>query len=141
MSGHRFKPGRVAVVINERGDLSPVLGDLRVRAGWTCLELDHRAGFHDGYTGKLEARNAKPETKRWGLSMRPGDISVSNAGQAWLDVLGCCLVLVDKDTAAAIGAQEAPKLPPGYRRPAPNRKPPSGPEIACKAPSIGQPGI
>ncbi len=141
MSGHRFNPGRVAVVIHERGDLAPVLAELRVRAGWTCLELDHRAGFHDGYAGKLEARNAKPETKRWGLSMRPGDISVSNAGQAWLDVLGCALVLVDKDTAAAIGAQEAPKLPPGYRRPAPNRKPPSGPEIASTAPSNEQLGI
>ncbi len=122
MAAHN--PGKVAVIIEERSDFAPVLGELRVRAGWSTLEFDDRAGFHQGYTGKLECRSPNPDVKRWGFHIRADDVQVTNAGQTWLDALGVALVLVDKDTAAAIGAVHAPKLPPGYRRPAPNRKTP-----------------
>lgn len=117
-------PGKVAVIIEERSHVAPVLAELRVKAGWTMLEFDDRAGFHQGYTGKLEMQDTNPVSKRWGFHIRADDVQVSNAGQTWMDALGVVLCLLDKKTADAIGAVPAPKLPPGHRRPAPNRKEP-----------------
>ena len=68
-------------------DLVAALKKRRAELRMTCLQLDHRAGFHDGYTAHLENPHAK--SGRNSLRINP-------LAQLWLDALGLELVLKAK---------------------------------------------
>lgn len=73
--------------VRSRDDFVSALRQRRKALGLTCLELDHRAGFHQGYTSHLE----HPE-RRTGR----GSLSLNAMAQIWLEALGLDLVLVEK---------------------------------------------
>lgn len=75
-------------VITSRADMAAVLRQARMNRGMTCLELDHVAGFHDGYTGKLE----HPDTK----SGKRG-LQLSFMAECWIEALGYQLVLIPRE--------------------------------------------
>lgn len=75
---------RKPAVIRSRDDFVGAMRRRRTELGWTCLELDHRAGFHDGYMSHLE----HPE-RRTGR----GSLSLSAMAAIWLQTLGLELVL------------------------------------------------
>ena len=58
-----------------------------LRRRMTCLDLDHKAGFHDGYTAHLENPHAR--SGRNSLRLNP-------MAQLWLDALGLQLMLGPK---------------------------------------------
>ncbi len=85
-----------AYEITNRIDLTRTLADARRARGWTCEELDARAGFSDRYTAKLE----HPDTK----SGRKG-LQLSYMGEVWIKALGYVLALVPAEQAEALRLQ------------------------------------
>ena len=77
--------------IRSQDDLVAALRRRRAELRLTCLQLDHRAGFHDGYTAHLENPHAR--TGRNSLKLNPLAV-------AWLDALRMRLVIVPDDGAA-----------------------------------------
>jgi hypothetical protein len=77
------------VTIRSRDDFVAAMRRRRAELGWTCLELDHRAGFHDGYTSHLE--HPERRTGRGSLTLNP-------MATIWLQTLGLELVLVRRES-------------------------------------------
>lgn len=75
------------IPVRSRDDFVSALRRRRQVLGLTCLELDHRAGFHQGYTSHLE----HPE-RRTGR----GSLSLNAMAKIWLETLGLELVLVER---------------------------------------------
>ena len=74
-------------VITNQDDLVAALKRRRAELRMTCLQLDHKAGFHDGYTAHLE----NPNTRSGRNSMRLNPMAV-----LWLEALGLQLVVRPK---------------------------------------------
>ena len=109
-------PGRLVYRVEDRADFGEILGAVRVAAGWTCEDLDARAGFPDRYLAKLEAAPTAP-SKRWGISIGPDGVRLAALAAVWLQSLGLALLVVDATTADELGALPAPVRQPGERRP------------------------
>lgn len=75
-------------IITCQDDLVAALKRRRAELHMTCLQLDHKAGFHDGYTAHLENPHAR--TGRNSLRLNPLAV-------LWLDALGAELVLAIKE--------------------------------------------
>lgn len=88
--------GLTCYEITNRADMARVLRQARMDQGMTCLELDYRAGFHDGYTGKLEHPDS-PSGKR--------GLQLSYMAEVWIKALGYRLVLVPECVADSLGVQ------------------------------------
>ena len=73
--------------ITSQDDLVAALKRRRAELRMTCLQLDHKAGFHDGYTAHLETPHAK--SGRNSLRLNPMAV-------LWLDALGLQLVVQPK---------------------------------------------
>ena len=101
----------------DRGQVVDALISRRVALGWRGEDLDHRAGWADRLGAKLE-KPATPSGRagfhfEWPTELLPGgSMRATGMGSVWLQALGLRLVLVDDDTARAIGAQPAPTGPP-----------------------------
>lgn len=109
MSTLRVRSEFTPVLVTDRGDVAPVLRQLRMKAGLTIEELTSRAGLPDRWIGKAESQPGA-SAKRWGFTITPDKVEASPSGALWMDTLGVALVLVPKDLAEAIGAVPAPKL-------------------------------
>jgi hypothetical protein len=88
------------LIIQSQADFVRALRQRRRELGLTCLELDHRAGFHDGYTSHLE----HPE-RRTGR----GSLRLTAMATVWLQTLGLDLVLVRRGSGsgACVNARTA----------------------------------
>ena len=88
------------LIIRSQGDFVRALRQRRREAGLTCLEMDHRAGFHDGYTSHLE----HPERRTGRGSLRLTAMAI-----VWLQTLGMELVLVRRGVSggACVNARTA----------------------------------
>lgn len=75
------------IPITSQADLVAALRARRAELRLTCLHLDHKAGFHDGYTSHLE----HPERKTGRNSLKLNPMAV-----AWIEALGFELALVRK---------------------------------------------
>lgn len=102
---------RLPYIVHSRADIAGILQARREALGLTCLGHDDRAGFHDGYTGKLENPDT-PSGKR-GFHIRPerGEVACSFMAEVWLQSLGVALVVMSAEQAEAIGAVRAPERP------------------------------
>lgn len=100
---------RSPVIVHSRADIAGLLRGHRMAKRMTCLEHDDRAGFHQGYTAKLE-HGDKPSGKR-GFHIQPESdrLAVSFMAETWLESLDLALVLMPRWQADQIGAQPAPK--------------------------------
>lgn len=104
------------LIVHERGEIVSALVARRHSLRWTGEDLDERAGWADRYTGKIE-KPMRPQgrpsfTFDWPAEVTPaGVIRPTGMGEVWMGALGLRLVLVDAETAKAIGAAPAP--PPG----------------------------
>lgn len=100
---------RSPVLVHSRADIAGLLRGHRMAKGLTCLAHDHRAGFHDGYTAKLEHGDKPSGRQGFHINVRTDRLDVSPMADVWLTSLGLALVLMPVDQADAIGAQPAPK--------------------------------
>ncbi len=75
-------------VVTSQDDFVAALKRRRADLRMTCLDLDHKAGFHDGYTAHLE----HPHARSGRNSLRLNPMAV-----LWLDALGLRLVLQPAD--------------------------------------------
>jgi len=82
--------------IVNRTDAARVMRDVRMAKGMTCLDLDHHAGFQDGYTAKLEHPDT-PSGKR--------GLQVSYMFEVWLEALGYVFALLPQDMAESLKLQ------------------------------------
>ena len=99
---------RQPIIVHSRADIASLLRAHRMARGWTCHEHDHRAGFHDGYTAKLEHGDAKQGRQGFRIDPATDRLSVSHCAEVWLETLGVRMVLMPADMAEAIGAVPAP---------------------------------
>lgn len=104
------------IIVHSRADMASILRAHRMALGRTCLAQDHAAGFHDGYTAKME-HGDKPSGRKGFHFREPvvgddtdgGDVRLSFNGEIWPESLGLAFVLMPADLAQAIGAVPAPK--------------------------------
>lgn len=82
--------------ITNRVDMAQVLADARRAQGLTCEALDHKAGFSDRYTAKLEHPDT-PSGKR--------GLQLSYMAEIWIKALGYRLALVPECVAAGLNLQ------------------------------------
>jgi hypothetical protein len=116
--------------------LVDALAERRRQLGLTQLDLDDRAGFQSGYTGKLEA---------W--LGRSGRVAGTVTLPLWLEALGVVLVVVDAPASASIRRlleeagrpkvsgktlRERPRLLPRRQRLAENPGGPGGGRAAAR---------
>lgn len=107
-------PPFTPMLVHSRGSVADALQARRIQLGLTMEALDHRSGVQSGYSGKL-LRPLAPEG-RAGVHFRAvcdrlpsGDVVVSGASEFLTEALGLRLVLVDAETADALGAVPAPR--------------------------------
>ena len=86
---------RPILTVASQEDFAAALKQRRLDMGLTQMELDHIAGFHDGYSAHLEA----PFTRSGKKSFKLTPMAV-----IWLDTLGLRLVLEPVSrTSSALG--------------------------------------
>lgn len=73
-----------------RAEVTAALVKIREHLGISQLELDDLAGFHLGYTGKLE----KPDTPAEPGKQKPGRAAINPMFDNWVGALGYGVVLV-----------------------------------------------
>lgn len=101
------------IIVHSRADIASLLRAHRMARGMTCLAHDHQAGFHDGYTAKLEHGDARSGKR--GFHFREpgpddgGSVAMSGMAEVWLESLGLQLVLLPAELARSIGAVPAPR--------------------------------
>jgi hypothetical protein len=72
------------VPVRSQADFSEALRQERIRRGLTLADVDHVAGFHDGYAAHLEHPFSRTGKKSF---------KMTNMGLIWLDTLGLELML------------------------------------------------
>jgi hypothetical protein len=82
---------KVHRVVREYGDLVNAMRDRRHDLGMSCMTLDARAGFHEGYANKLENWE-----KSYGRGIGPVILPL------WLEALGLAIALVEVDKRAPV---------------------------------------
>lgn len=86
---------RPILTVASQADFAAALKQRRIDMGLTQMELDHIAGFHDGYAAHLET----PFTRSGKKSFKLTPMAV-----IWLDTLGLRLVLEPvARTSSALG--------------------------------------
>lgn len=109
-------PPFAPLLVDDRSGIAGALIDRRHALGWTCEDLDDRAGWADRYATKLEAQR-RPSSKlgfhfSWPTEVLPsGVIRPSGMAVIWVHSLGLRLVLVDEATADRLGAVPATGQP------------------------------
>lgn len=82
------------VIIRDEDCLAALLRGRREALGISQGDLDHKVGWPDGYTAKVEAPNRGFGRRvAWGLS---------HLLAYWLEALGLALVVMDRTQAAAL---------------------------------------
>lgn len=85
------KPGPVPTFLcRNRQEVTAALVKIREHLGISQLELDDLAGFHLGYTGKLECSDTPAEPDK----RKPGRAAINPMFDNWMGALGVALVLV-----------------------------------------------
>jgi len=86
---------RPILTVASQADFAEALRQQRLAKGLTLADLDHIAGFHDGYAAHLERPFARTGKKSFKLTPMAG---------VWLEVLGLRLALVRAPcTSSALG--------------------------------------
>lgn len=83
--GHLAEGLRPILTVASQADFAEALRQQRLAKGLTLADLDHIAGFHDGYASHLERPFARTGKKSFKLTPMAG---------VWLEVLGLRLALV-----------------------------------------------
>lgn len=104
------------IQIHSRADMASILRAHRIALGMTNHDLDHEAGFHDGYSAKME-HGDKPSGRKGYHFREPdpadpadgGDLRISFNGEIWPETMGLAFVLMPAELARSIGAVPAPK--------------------------------
>lgn len=86
------------IVITSRADMASILAAARKARSETCLAADNRAGFHDGYTAKLEHPDSKSGKR---------GLHISAMAEVWLQANGYVLALMTVEQSVALGAVKA----------------------------------
>lgn len=73
-----------------RAEVTAALAQIREHLGISQLELDDLAGFHVGYTGKLE----RPDTPAEPGQRKPGRAAINPMFDNWVGALGVAMVLI-----------------------------------------------
>jgi hypothetical protein len=94
-----------------RAEVTAALVRIREHLGISQLELDEIAGFHLGYTGKLE----RPDTPATPGQRKPGRAAINPMFDPWLGALGVALVLLPLAEPEALAVERA--TPPPARLP------------------------
>ncbi|MEN5230297.1 helix-turn-helix domain-containing protein [Brevundimonas naejangsanensis] len=76
---------RPILTVAGQADFAEALKQRRLTLGLTQMELDHIAGFHDGYSAKL----GRPFARTGRRSLK-----LTFMGQVWLEALGLKLAIV-----------------------------------------------
>lgn len=84
-------------VIRDYGALVDAMVAQRHALGLSCMSLDARAGFHEGYANKLENWN-----KPYGRGIGPLTLGL------WLEALGLAVVVVRVDDGRKVRATDDP---------------------------------
>ncbi len=85
---------RPILTVASQADFAEALRLRRLEMGLTQMQLDHAAGFHDGYTAHLERPFTRTGKKSFKLTPMAG---------VWLEALGLRLVLMPRDcTSSAV---------------------------------------
>lgn len=106
-------PVKPMILLHE-DQLVGALRSRRMTAGISAEELDHRIGWPDAYTSKLEAPH-----RRYGRRALWG---IAESLTVWLQGLGLALVLMDAEQAAALVAEsEDPEIGDASHTPYPGR--------------------
>lgn len=100
---------RGPILVHSRADIAGLLRGHRMAKGLTCLAHDHQAGFHDGYTAKLEHGDAPSGRQGFHFNPTTDRLDVSPMAEVWLQSLDVALVLMPRWQAEQLGAQPAPK--------------------------------
>jgi hypothetical protein len=90
-----------------RAEVTAALVKIREHLGISQLELDEIAGFHLGYTGKLE----RPDTPALPGERKPGRAAINPMFDPWIGALGCALVLVPLTEPQAEATERAMPAP------------------------------
>lgn len=98
--GHLAEGLRPILTVAGQADFAEALRLRRLAIGLTQMQVDHIAGFHDGYTAHLERPFAR--TGRRSLKLNP-------MASIWLEVLGLRLAVAPSDCGVCavsdVGAQ------------------------------------
>lgn len=70
---------RPILTVENQADFAEAMRQRRLALGWTQMELDHIAGFHDGYAAHLERPFSRSGRKSFTLS---------RMAVIWLEALG-----------------------------------------------------
>lgn len=84
---------RPILTVASQADFAEAMKQRRVAMGLTQMELDHIAGFHDGYSAHLETPFTRTGKKSFKLTPMAG---------IWLEALGLRLTLQERCTASAL---------------------------------------
>lgn len=91
---------RPILTVASQADFAEAMKQRRLAMGLTQMELDHIAGFHDGYSSHLEAPFARSGKKSFKLTPM---------ATIWLAALGLRLALIPASCRSS--AVSAPQLP------------------------------
>ena len=98
-----------------QADFASAMRERRQELGLTLADLDHLAGFHDGYASHLE----QPHTRSGKKSFK-----LTGMGAIWLQTLGLRLVLAPVEgctLSALVANDDEPTLGSGKRHSLPAR--------------------
>lgn len=93
--GHPAEGLRPFLTVASQAEFAEAMRDRRLALGLTLADLDHAAGFHDGYAAHLENPFARSGRKSFKLS---------RMGVIWLDALGFDLGLRQRTETASASA-------------------------------------
>ncbi len=96
---------RPILTVSNQADFAEALRQRRLAQGLTLADLDHIAGFHDGYASHLERPFARTGRKSFKLTPM---------ASIWLETLGLRLALIDSwRVYSALGQSSQSPTPDG----------------------------